>query len=144
MVTAAVPAAAAIRKISCIGTPFSMPTHAAATILSPAPTVEFTATDELLQKYELPLNTAFNVGDNSFFRKYMNRLAKEFSSKKSGSEDFIEITISLKSNFSSKLALFRSFVAIFAIKRKITFRKKQNPAQGQTVFTQCCKVNENN
>ena len=47
----------------------------------------------LLQKYELPLNTAFNVGDNSFFRKYMNRLAKEFSSKKSGSEDFIDAII---------------------------------------------------
>ena len=46
--------------------------------------------EELLEKYPLPLNQAFNVGDGLFLRKYFNRLLSEYKSELTGSSDMIK------------------------------------------------------
>ena len=48
---------------------------------------------ELLKKYPLPLNTAFNVGEGLFLRKYFNRLISEYKSEMAGSSDMIKSII---------------------------------------------------
>lgn len=48
---------------------------------------------DLLEKYPLPLNTAFSVGQEHFLRKYMNRVYSEYSSGKIGSEDMISCIV---------------------------------------------------
>ena len=85
----------------------------------------------LLKKYELPLNTAFNVGDNSFFRKYMNRLTKEFSSKKLGADDFIDaiitqLIISLHRAYTKVNFYDEAFEKIATVKRAIIINPQEN------------------
>ncbi|MBR2885341.1 MAG: helix-turn-helix transcriptional regulator [Clostridia bacterium] len=85
----------------------------------------------LLKKYELPLNTAFNVGDNSIFRKYMNRLTREFSSNKIGAEDFIDaiitqLIISLHRAYTKINFYDESFEKIAVVKRAIVKNPQDN------------------
>lgn len=48
---------------------------------------------ELLNKYPLPLNRAFHIGEGMLLRKYFNSLYSEFKSGMAGSSDMIESII---------------------------------------------------
>lgn len=48
---------------------------------------------DLLEKYPLPLNTAFNVGEKFYLRKYASKLLSEYNSEKTGSKDMINSLI---------------------------------------------------
>lgn len=49
--------------------------------------------EELLSKYPLPLNVAFGVGKNDFFRKYAVKIAKEIKTKTYGYNNLISCYI---------------------------------------------------
>lgn len=79
---------------------------------------------ELLSKYPLPLNTAFNVGEGYFFRKYFNRLLFEYNSQKAGSNDMInslvtQMIIDTYRAFTKANSFDEPYSDIAAVRRKI-------------------------
>ncbi|MBR3909117.1 MAG: helix-turn-helix transcriptional regulator [Clostridia bacterium] len=85
---------------------------------------------KLLEKYPLPLNTAFNVGESFFLRKYVNRLFSEYNSEKIGSDAMIDclitqMIIDTHRAFVKANSFDEPYADIAAVKRKII----KNPAK---------------
>lgn len=95
----------------------------------------------LLNKYPLPLNVAFNVGEGYHIRKYVNKLISEFNSEKKGNGDMIDCLITqmiidmhrayIKLNLSDE-----PYADIAAVRRKII----KNPAKNWSLkeMTEMC------
>lgn len=86
--------------------------------------VEGDEISELLKKYPLPLNTAFNVGEVLFLKKYFNRLISEYKSEMAGSSDMIksiitQMIIATYRSYSKRNFQDDSFYEIVAVRRAV-------------------------
>ncbi len=89
---------------------------------------------QLLQKYPLPLNIAFSVGEGYFFRKYANRILSEYNSKKSGADDMIsclitQMIIATHRAYTKENSYDEPYSDIAAVRRKII----KNPERAWTL-----------
>lgn len=78
----------------------------------------------LLEKYALPLNRAFSVGQSYFLRKFGNRLALEYGAQTEGSADiinciFTEMVVELHRAYNKTVAVKTPSDAIAAIRQSI-------------------------
>ncbi len=93
---------------------------------------DFTA---LLNKYPLPQNVAFNIGEGYFFRKYANRMLSEFDSEKIGANDVIDslitqMIIKTYRAYIKENSFDEPYADIAAVRCKII----KNPAKDWTLF----------
>lgn len=96
---------------------------------------------ELLEKYPLPLNVAFNVGEGYHIRKYVNKLISEFNSEKIGNVDMIDclitqMIIEIHRSYIKSNSLDEPYANIAAVRRKII----KNPSKNWTLkeMTEMC------
>lgn len=96
---------------------------------------------KLLIKYPLPLNTAFNVGEPFFLRKYFNRLLSEYNSEKKGSDDMIssiitQMVINTYRAYVKTNSFDEPYADVAAVRRKII----KNPQNKWTLksMTEMC------
>ncbi len=80
--------------------------------------------DMLLQKYPLPLNRAFSVGESYFLRKFGNRLLTEFDLQNDGAADIInciitEMVVELYRAYNKTVAVKTPSDAVSAIRQSI-------------------------
>ena len=78
----------------------------------------------LLEKYPLPLNRAFSVGQSYFLRKFGNRLSTEFGIQEAGASDiinciFTEMVIELHRAYNKTVDAQAPSDAVCAIKQRI-------------------------
>ena len=79
---------------------------------------------ELLEKYPLPLNKAFSIGNVFFVRKYFNSLFSEFNSETIGSFDMIksiitQMIIAMHRAYNQQNFCDKSFNEITTVRRAI-------------------------
>ncbi|MBQ6884778.1 MAG: helix-turn-helix transcriptional regulator [Clostridia bacterium] len=89
---------------------------------------------KLLEKYPLPLNTSFNVGEKNFLKKYVNRLLSEYNSESNGSKDMIDclitqMIINIYRAYTKTISFDEPFSDIANVRRMII----KNPAKNWTL-----------
>ena len=89
---------------------------------------------ELLEKYPLPLNKAFSIGEGAFLQKYFKTMLSEYKFKTIGSEDIIksvmaQMIITMHRAYKNQSERNDEFANIIAVRNEVS----QNPEKKWTL-----------